>query len=91
MKNYIEKEIIYIISQKDPDGNWNKLVKSQERWFYTKSEALEWLKIQPDWLQVFLAVFEVEITIDNVNKVFDGKNLNIQLYNKMKTGNKINK
>lgn len=69
----MEQEIIYLVSQKDRDGNWNKLVKSQEHFWFDQKEAIDYIKNQPEWHQPCLAVFAVEITINSATKIFDGK------------------
>jgi len=66
-------EEIYIISQKYIDGGWNKLVKSQERFWWTKEEAVKWLSHQETWFQQANAVFKLVIDDEGVEKVFDGK------------------
>ena len=72
----MEKEIIYVVGSKYKGGGWNKLVKCCEVWFYTEKEAIKYLKEQiEDNLREFYAVFELEITIDKVNKILDGKDL----------------
>ena len=76
----MEQEEIYIVSQKARGGDWHKWVKSQDRWWYSENEAIEWLKTQPDWLQVSNAVFKILITVDRVEKIFDGKILNPEFY-----------
>lgn len=70
----IEVEIIYLIGSKYKGGGWNKFVKCFENWFYTEKEAIEFFnKNIEDNLRPFYAIFEAEIGIFNVKKVFDGK------------------
>jgi hypothetical protein len=78
-----EREIIYLISQKDREGEWNKLVKSQEQWWYSPEEALKFFNKQEKWFQDCNAIFEVEIDINNVQKIHDPyRNLNYAKPNK---------
>lgn len=64
-------EEIYIVSQKDRNGDFNKLCKSQERWWYSAKEAQTWLDSQPDYLRVSNAVFKLIINLDSAIKVAD--------------------
>lgn len=69
-----ELEIIYLVGSKGKDGEYRKLVKCYDVWFYTENEAIDFLKNKVDKdLQVFNAVFEAEITINKVKKILDGK------------------
>lgn len=72
----MEQETIYLIGSKGKDGQWRKLVKCFDNWFYTEAEALHFLnnQVESDMRQ-FYAVFEAEITINNVKKIFDGRNI----------------
>lgn len=79
------KEEIYIVSQKSGDGSFNKLVKSQEKWWYDEKDAIAWLKSQDEWFQIFNAVFRIVIDIDEVEKVYDGKTELMELYDLVKT------
>jgi hypothetical protein len=66
-------EEFYLVSQKDRNGEWNKLCKSQELWWYDEKDAVEWLKKQPDWFQVCNAVFKITTEFEKIEKVFDGE------------------
>lgn len=67
-------EEIYVVSVKGLDGDWHKLVKSQENWWYTKEEAIKWLSYQEPWFRQSNAVFKMLIE-DKGEKVFDGKDI----------------
>lgn len=71
--NYVEKEVIYLVSQKYIDGEWHKLAKSQELFWWNQKGAIDYIKSFEPELQPCLAVFRAEITIDHIVKVFDGK------------------
>jgi hypothetical protein len=64
-------EEIYIVSQKTKDGDFNKLAKSQEQWWYSKQEAVDWLAKKEDWFRKGNAVFKVIIEITKIEKVYD--------------------
>ncbi len=72
---YLDVEEVFIISQKYRDGGWNKIVKSQEQWWYDYSEALTWLDMQPGWFKQANAIFKVTMVLTTIEKVFDGKEL----------------
>ncbi len=70
----MEREAIYLIGSKGKDGEYRKLVKCLDQWFYTEKEAIWYLENTLDEsLREFYAVFEVEITIDKVKKIYDGR------------------
>lgn len=64
-------EIIFIVSQKDGNGEWNSLSKSQLQWWDTKVEAVKWFDAQEQWFRDSNAVFEVAVKISHVAKVHD--------------------
>jgi len=80
----MSEEYVYIISQKDSDGNFNKIVKSQERWWLTYKEAEDWFNTQEDWFKPFNAIFEVKMTFTNIKKIKDGKEGLERLYDLVK-------
>lgn len=69
----MEQEYIYIISQKAIDGNFHKIAKSQDMWWYTESEARSYLTSMEPIMQISCAVFKVLATFTEIEKVFDVK------------------
>jgi len=63
-----EREHIYVVSQPYSGGRWNKLCKSQERWWYTKEEAQHWLDSQEDWFKASNKVFKLLINIEEIER-----------------------
>lgn len=71
----MEKHIIYLVGTKDQNGNYNKLCKCHNQFFLNKLDADKFFNTIPSNLKEFNAVFEVDITIDFVKKIMDGKNM----------------
>ncbi len=65
----MEQEEIFVVSQKYIGGGWNKLAKSQELFWWSESQAKNWLEDQPDWFRQANAVFKLLINIEKVEKV----------------------
>jgi hypothetical protein len=62
-------EDIYLVSQTNIDGKWNKLVKSQERWWYSANAAYSWLSTQEDWFRECNKVFKARLSLTGIEKV----------------------
>jgi hypothetical protein len=59
-------EDIFIVSQTRDGGQWNKIVKSQERWWYSAKEAQAWLDQQEDWFKDSNKVFKARMSLRNI-------------------------
>ena len=63
-----ECEDIFLVSQTRNGGEWNKLVKSQERWWYSEQEAQRWLDTQEDWFKESNKVFKCRINLTDIQR-----------------------
>lgn len=61
-------EDIFIVSQTRNGGQWNKIAKSQDQWWYNEREAQEWLDAQPDWFRISNRVFSVRMSLTNIKR-----------------------
>lgn len=63
-----ECEDIFLVSQTRDSGRWNKLVKSQERWWYDEGMAQGWLDAQEDWFKESNKVFKVRVFLKDIQR-----------------------
>ncbi len=77
----MEREEFYVVASKYINGGWNKFAKSYDLqglnaipFFWEEDKAKLFLKNNiPDNLREFYAVFKLTISLDEVEKVFDGR------------------
>ena len=69
------RELIFIVSGKGRDGQFNKLCKSQEHFWWTEKEAEQFLNDMDPAMQCFNAVFELDLQILGIRKGLDGVTL----------------
>lgn len=62
-------EDVFIVSQTCSNGEWNKIVKSQNIWWYSEKEAQEWLDEQEDWFRASNKVFSVRMELRDIKRV----------------------
>jgi len=63
------KEEIFVISQRDRNGNFNKLCKSLDTIYYTAGDAARALAIEPEYIRNTFSVFRLVITLDIIEKL----------------------
>ncbi len=64
----LEVEEVFVVSQ-TAHGNWNKLVKSQEQFWFSEDGAKLWFDKTEDWFKKSNAVFKLEIGVTKIEKV----------------------
>lgn len=67
--DYEECEEIYVIGSTFK-GEWRKLAKCLEHWFYTEQEAIKFLDTIEEDIRPYYGVFKMTVYLSDIKKVF---------------------